>query len=151
MAVTERVGVVEDRVRGAGPGSWPAAPDVVMGQEGTLPAPRLGAEESDGDATTVLRAVVERTLVAVRPADLAGARRAEEPLRDALRAVDSDGSDGQLVQGLACVEAACEHLRFGELTEARTLLVAARGQLGRAQPVPATRPVVPGVDPVSTG
>jgi hypothetical protein len=33
---------------------------------------------------------------------------------------------------MACAEAACEHLHYVELQEARILLVAARGQLVRA-------------------
>ncbi|ONI90869.1 hypothetical protein ALI22I_10490 [Saccharothrix sp. ALI-22-I] len=83
----------------------------------------------------VLEVTVERALVAVRPSNLADplstVRRAEESLRDALRRTDV-GSDDALVQAVACVEAACEHLRYFELQEARLLLVAARGQLVRS-------------------
>ncbi|MFI9012362.1 hypothetical protein ACIGNX_34495 [Actinosynnema sp. NPDC053489] len=82
-----------------------------------------------------LETTVERVLVAVRPSNLAdplaGARHAEESLRDALRRTDA-GSDGALAQAVACAEAACEHLRYFELQEARLLLVAARGQLVRS-------------------
>lgn len=82
-----------------------------------------------------LENTVEKVLVAVRPSNLpdplAGARHAEESLRDALRRTDA-GSDDALVQAVACAEAACEHLRYCEWQEARLLLVAARGQLARS-------------------
>lgn len=82
-----------------------------------------------------LEVTVERILVAVRPANLAdqmsSVRRAEESLRDALRRTEV-GSDDALAQAVACAEAACEHLRYAELQEARLLLVAARGQLARS-------------------
>ncbi|MCE6995967.1 hypothetical protein LZG04_14310 [Saccharothrix sp. S26] len=88
----------------------------------------------------VLETTVERALVSVRPSNLAdplgGALLAEESLVNALRRVEC-GSDGALAQAVACAEAACEHLRYGELQEARLLLVAARGQLARAH---TTRP-----------
>ncbi|GAB2993054.1 hypothetical protein [Saccharothrix stipae] len=83
----------------------------------------------------VLESTVERVLVAVRPSNLAdplaGAHHAEESLRDALRRTEA-GADDALVQAVACAEAACEHLRYCELQEARLLLVAARGQLARS-------------------
>ncbi|MEU4445380.1 hypothetical protein AB0K14_22210 [Actinosynnema sp. NPDC050801] len=83
----------------------------------------------------VLESTVERVLVAVRPSNLAdplaGAHHAEESLRDALRRTEA-GADGALAQAIACAEAACEHLRYCELQEARLLLVAARGQLVRS-------------------
>ncbi|WP_367138043.1 hypothetical protein [Saccharothrix sp. HUAS TT1] len=89
-------------------------------------------QSSPADA---LETTVERVLVAVRPSNLAdplaGTRHAEESLRDALRRVDA-GSDPALAQAVACAEAACEHLRYGELQEARLLLVAARGRLARS-------------------
>ncbi len=82
-----------------------------------------------------LETAVERVLVAVRPSNLAdplaGARHAEESLRDALRRTDAS-ADHALAQAVACAEAACEHLRYCELQEARLLLVAARGQLVRS-------------------
>ncbi|MFE2754214.1 hypothetical protein ACFXGA_19680 [Actinosynnema sp. NPDC059335] len=85
--------------------------------------------------TDALETAVERVLVAVRPSNLAdplaGASHAEESLRDALRRTDA-GSDAALAQAVACAEAACEHLRYCELQEARLLLVAARGQLVRS-------------------
>ncbi|QQQ74383.1 hypothetical protein IOD16_24770 [Saccharothrix sp. 6-C] len=82
-----------------------------------------------------LESTVERVLVDVRPSNLAdplaGIGHAEESLRTALRRVDA-GADDALTQAVACAEAACEHLRYGELQEARLLLVAARGQLVRS-------------------
>ncbi|MEU4765288.1 hypothetical protein AB0H12_18715 [Actinosynnema sp. NPDC023794] len=82
-----------------------------------------------------LEAAVEKVLVDVRPSNLAdplaGVGHAEESLRDALRRTDA-GADDALTQAVACAEAACEHLRYGELQEARLLLVAARGQLVRS-------------------
>ena len=61
----------------------------------------------------------------------AGVQQAEESLRDALRRTDA-GSDPALAEAVACAKAACEHLRYCELQEARLLLVAARGQLVRS-------------------
>jgi hypothetical protein len=82
-----------------------------------------------------LESAVEKVLVDVRPSNsadpLAGVRHAEESLMAALRRTDA-GSDDALTQAVACAEAACEHLRYGELQEARLLLVAARGQLVRS-------------------
>ncbi|XVS62397.1 hypothetical protein ACQPYE_29580 [Actinosynnema sp. CA-299493] len=84
---------------------------------------------------SVLESTVEKVLVDVRPSNLAdplaGAGHAEESLRDALRRVEA-GSDDALTQAVACASAACDHLRYGELQEARLLLVAARGQLVRS-------------------
>jgi cellobiose-specific phosphotransferase system component IIA len=37
---------------------------------------------------------------------------------------------------LACLDAACEHLEYGELLEARTLLTAARSQLAAGHRTP---------------
>jgi len=85
--------------------------------------------------TEALEIAVEQVLAAVRPAVLtdpvSGALRAEESLRTALRDTEH-GADGALEQAMACAEAACEHLKYCELQEARLLLVAARGQLVRA-------------------
>jgi hypothetical protein len=85
--------------------------------------------------TDALEIAVEKVLAAVRPAVLtdpvSGAQRAEQLLRDALRGTPP-GSDGATTQAVACAEAACEHLKYSELQEARLLLVAARGQLVRA-------------------
>ncbi|WNV84324.1 hypothetical protein [Umezawaea sp. Da 62-37] len=98
---------------------------------GTLPADLITAAHS----TEALELAVEQVLAAVRPAVLtdpvSGALRAEESLRMALSGADR-GTDGPLRQAMACAEAACEHLRYCELQEARLLLVAARGQLVRA-------------------
>jgi hypothetical protein len=89
-------------------------------------------QSSPADA---LGSTLDKVMVAVRPSNLAdplaGAVRAEESLRDALRRTDA-GSDDALAQAVACAEAACEHLRYCEWQEARLLLVAARGQLTRA-------------------
>jgi hypothetical protein len=83
-----------------------------------------------------LELAVERVLAAVRPGNLTDpvtdAHRAEESLRDTLSSVEA-GPDHTLDQAVACVEAACEHLRYCEWQEARLLLVAARGQLVRSQ------------------
>jgi uncharacterized iron-regulated protein len=101
------------------------------------PAPMGAAATSTAPSTPAdaLEATVERILTAVRPANLAdslsGARNAEESLRAILRRVDAD-ADKALAQAVACAEAACEHLRYCELQEARLLLVAARGQLARS-------------------
>ncbi|WP_447003059.1 hypothetical protein ACRAKI_25560 [Saccharothrix isguenensis] len=99
-----------------------------QGPTAPLPTP----QSSPADA---LEATVERVLMAVRPSNLAdplsGTRHAEESLRAALRRVDQT-SDDALAQAVACAEAACEHLRYAELQEARLLLVAARGQLARS-------------------
>jgi hypothetical protein len=85
--------------------------------------------------TSALETAVEKVLVDVRPSNLAdplaGVRHAEESLKDALRRTVA-GSDAALAQAVACAQAACEHLRYGELQEARMLLVAARGQLVRS-------------------
>ncbi|SER00690.1 hypothetical protein [Lentzea albida] len=84
--------------------------------------------------TGVLELAVEQVLASVRPTALgdpvAGARRAEESLRDALRDAGPVVEDNPALQhALACAEAACEHLKYVEIQEARTLLMAARGQL----------------------
>jgi len=84
-------------------------------------------------STDVLEMAVEQVLASVRPATLgdpvAGARRAEESLRDALRDTGPVDDNTALQYALACAEAACEHLKYCEIQEARTLLTAARGQL----------------------
>ncbi|WP_197043435.1 hypothetical protein [Saccharothrix sp. NRRL B-16314] len=112
----------------------PAPPSPVL----QSPAPQSTAPESAAHSAgpaDVLEAAVERVLVAVRPSNLAdplsGARHAEESLRAVLRRTDA-GSDDAFTQAVACAEAACEHLRYCELQEARLLLVAARGQLARS-------------------
>ena len=103
----------------------------LMSRTGLVPE-QMVPQSSPADA---LETAVEKVLVDVRPSNLAdplaGVRHAEESLRDALRRTDA-GSDGALAQAVACAEAACEHLRYGELQEARLLLVAARGQLVRS-------------------
>ncbi|MBW4721204.1 hypothetical protein [Saccharothrix obliqua] len=82
-----------------------------------------------------LESAVERAFAAVRPSDpadaLSGARHAEESLSDVLRRAEP-GADDALAQAVACARAAAEHLRYGELQEARLLLVAARGQFVRS-------------------
>lgn len=102
-----------------------------------LPAQITPAASTAPHPADVLEAAVERVLTAVRPSNLAdpqaGARHAEESLRDALRRTDA-GSNPALGQAVACAEAAAEHLRYAELQEARLLLVAARGQLIRSHP-----------------
>jgi hypothetical protein len=106
------------------------------------------------EAVGALRAEVERALAGVSPetvtAPLTDARRAETALRAALRRLPSALLDAltaapeePLRQGLACAEAACEHLHHGELVEARMLLVATRGQLARAVTVRRRRPASP--------
>ena len=52
-----------------------------------------------------------------------GVQRALDLIQVALRA------GAPFPQAVACAEAAAEHLRYGELPEARTLLTAARGVL----------------------
>ncbi|GAA3857235.1 hypothetical protein GCM10022243_23360 [Saccharothrix violaceirubra] len=83
------------------------------------------------DPVDVLEVAVERVLAAVRPSNLAdplaGTRNAEESLMDALRRTAHAGP----TEAVACAEAAAEHLRYGELQEARLLLTAARGELAR--------------------
>jgi len=84
-------------------------------------------------STGVLELAVEQVLASVRPTALGdpvvGARRAEESLRDALRDAGPVDDNIALQHALACAEAACEHLKYAEIQEARTLLTAARGQL----------------------
>ncbi|HEX7302271.1 hypothetical protein [Lentzea sp.] len=85
-------------------------------------------------STGVLELAVEQALASVRPAALgdpvAGARHAEQALRDALRDTGPVEDDNVALRyALACAEAAREHLQYGEIQEARTLLTAARGQL----------------------
>jgi hypothetical protein len=84
-------------------------------------------------STGVLELAVEQVLASVRPTALGdpvvGARRAEESLRDALRDAGPVDDNTALQYALACAEAACEHLKYVEIQEARTLLTAARGQL----------------------
>jgi hypothetical protein len=103
----------------------------VVSRTGTLP----GSLVTVVHPTEALEIAVEQVLAAVRPAVLtdpvSGALRAEESLRTALHSTEC-GADGALEQAVACAEAACEHLRYCELQEARLLLVAARGQLVRA-------------------
>ncbi|MFD1150114.1 hypothetical protein [Saccharothrix hoggarensis] len=103
----------------------------VVSRTGLVPEQAV-PQSSPADA---LEMTVERVLLAVRPSNLAdpmsGARHAEESLRDVLRRTEA-GRDRTLSQAVACVEAACEHLRYCELQEARLLLVAARGQLVRS-------------------
>lgn len=103
----------------------------VVSRTGTLPGNLVTPVHS----TEALEIAVEQVLAAVRPAVLtdpvSGALRAEESLRIALRGTEH-GADDALEQAMACAEAACEHLRYCELQEARLLLVAARGQLVRA-------------------
>ncbi|KOV81673.1 hypothetical protein [Nocardia sp. NRRL S-836] len=83
--------------------------------------------------TDVLELAVEQVLASVRPTALgdpvAGARHAEESLRDALRDAGPVQDNEALAHALACAEAAVEHLKYCEIQEARTLLTAARGQL----------------------
>ena len=88
---------------------------------------------STRNPTGVLELAVEQVLASVRPTALgdpvAGAQRAEESLRDALRDAGPVQDNTALAYALACAEAACEHLKYAEIQEARTLLTAARGQL----------------------
>lgn len=104
----------------------------VVARTGPVPDKLITKSVHPADA---LEIAVEKVLAAVRPAVLtdpvSGAARAEKSLRDALRGA-VPGSDGAMVQAVACAEAACEHLKYCELQEARLLLVAARGQLVRA-------------------
>jgi hypothetical protein len=58
---------------------------------------------------------------------------------DLLEFLDVDlraGDRPLLQQALACAQAACDHLAFGELLEARTLLTAASRQLALVRSVP---------------
>ncbi|MEU5695625.1 hypothetical protein [Actinosynnema sp. NPDC020468] len=83
------------------------------------------------DPADALAIAVDRALATVGPADAdasASLHAAEDTLLDALRRTDP-GSDDALAQAVACAEAAAEHLRYGELQEARLLLVASRGRL----------------------
>ena len=57
------------------------------------------------------------------------AREEAAQARDALRDAGSMDDNPALQHALACAEAACEHLKYCEIQEARTLLTAARGQL----------------------
>jgi hypothetical protein len=97
---------------------------------------QMSSAVSTRTPTGVLELAVEQVLAAVRPQALGdpvvGARRAEESLRDALRDAGPVDDNIALQNALACAEAACEHLKYCEIQEARTLLTAARGQLVRA-------------------
>jgi hypothetical protein len=90
------------------------------------------------DRCRVLDHALEEALSDVRvgsPEDLvAAAERARKRLHDAL---DGLSAAGGLRQALACAEAAGEHLGYGELLEARTLLTAARRQLALLSAEPA--------------
>jgi hypothetical protein len=107
----------------------------LVSRTGLVPDQMIPPSSSDSSPADALEVTVERVLVAVRPSNLAdplsGAQHAEETLRAVLRRTDP-GSDDALAQAVACAEAACEHLRYCELQEARLLLVAARGQLVRS-------------------
>lgn len=106
----------------------------VVSRTGLVPEQMIPT--APGDA---LESAVEFALAAVRPSnpvDTASSggsneRQAEESLVDALRRTDPRVDDA-LGQAAACAAAAAEHLRYGELQEARLLLVAARGQLVRS-------------------
>jgi hypothetical protein len=106
----------------------------LVSRTGMVPE-QITPPSSSPSPTEVLEAAVDRVLVAVGPSSPAdppaGSRHAEESLRAALRRTDT-GTDRALAQAVACAEAACEHLRYSELQEARLLLVAARGQLVRS-------------------
>ncbi|WP_053719164.1 hypothetical protein [Saccharothrix sp. NRRL B-16348] len=103
----------------------------LMSRTGLVPEQMVPQSSPAGPLETA----VEKVLVDVRPSNLAdplaGVQQAEESLRDALRRTDA-GSDPALAEAVACAKAACEHLRYCELQEARLLLVAARGQLVRS-------------------
>ncbi|MEU7530273.1 hypothetical protein AB0A74_31415 [Saccharothrix sp. NPDC042600] len=60
------------------------------------------------------------------------ARAAHLRLVEALESTHR-GDEGLPGAAQACVDAACEHLRYGELLEARILLTAALGQLAPAR------------------
>ncbi|GAA0233466.1 hypothetical protein AB0A74_40255 [Saccharothrix sp. NPDC042600] len=103
----------------------------LVSRTGLVPEQMISPAPAD-----VLELAVERVLAAVRPSHLtdplAGAHAAEKSLREALRTVDGASADDAYGRAVACAEAACEHLRYAELQEARLLLVAARGQLVRS-------------------
>jgi hypothetical protein len=64
------------------------------------------------------------------------ARSARDDLLEFLDVGVRAGDRSLLQQALACARAACEHLAFGELLEARTLLTAASRQLALVRSVP---------------
>ncbi|XVV01362.1 hypothetical protein ACQPW3_28640 [Actinosynnema sp. CA-248983] len=103
----------------------------LVSRTGLVPEQMIAPAPAD-----VLEHAVERVLAAVRPSHLtdplAGSLAAEQALREALRTVDGASADDAYARAVACAEAACEHLRYCELQEARLLLVAARGQLVRS-------------------
>ncbi|MEV0681484.1 hypothetical protein AB0I60_33675 [Actinosynnema sp. NPDC050436] len=106
----------------------------VVSRSGLVPEQMIATAPADA-----LESAVEYALAAVRPSnpvdtastEPASSRLAEESLVDALGRT-RPGVDDALGQAVACAEAAAEHLRYGELQEARLLLVAARGQLVRS-------------------
>ncbi|WP_447007894.1 hypothetical protein ACRAKI_16080 [Saccharothrix isguenensis] len=83
----------------------------------------------------IQKALRETTTVSPENAE-AHARNARDELHELLAFGRRAGDRSLLQQALACARAACEHLEFGELLEARTLLTAASVQLALVRSVP---------------
>ncbi|WHT23163.1 hypothetical protein N8J89_19435 [Crossiella sp. CA-258035] len=96
------------------------------------------------DHVGVLNQAVDEALTAIgtgTPDDPAArAQRARQPLTAALAQL-AGAREELSPRALAYTEAACRHLEYGELMEARMLLTAVRAQAGAAtQPAPVVSP-----------
>ncbi|WP_156077226.1 hypothetical protein [Saccharothrix sp. NRRL B-16314] len=107
---------------------------------GSRPGAEAHGEQSTRKVADLADQAIQKALRetdAASPEDAeAYARRARDELRDFLSSGGRTGDRSLLHQALACALAACEHLEFGELLEARTLLTAASGQLALVRSVP---------------
>ncbi|NUT97581.1 MAG: hypothetical protein HOY78_36715 [Saccharothrix sp.] len=92
----------------------------------------MSTTRSVRDLVSVLDRAIREALAETLPDPphdpLARARHAKTCVAEALDATRA-GDFPVPPAALACLDAACEHLEYGELLEARTLLTAARGQL----------------------
>ncbi|MFI9818295.1 hypothetical protein [Saccharothrix variisporea] len=92
----------------------------------------MSATRSVRDLVSVLDRAIREALAETRPDPphdpQARARHAQTCLLEAVDATRAGDTDVPPA-ALACLDAACEHLEYGELLEARTLLTAARGLL----------------------
>jgi hypothetical protein len=95
------------------------------------------AELADQAIQKALRVTTSASAKAASPEDAeVYARSARDDLLEFLDVGVRAGDRSLLQQALACARAACEHLAFGELLEARTLLTAASRQLALVRSVP---------------
>ncbi|MGW0516003.1 hypothetical protein [Crossiella sp. NPDC003009] len=104
----------------------------------------MSSPTSARDHTGVLNQAVAEALTAIGTGaqgdPAARAQLARRPLTAAL-ALLAGAREELSPRALAYTEAACRHLEYGELMEARMLLTAARAQTGLAtQPAPVVSP-----------